>query len=60
MVPVGFGTEFTVTDVEELLEFPQVFDGVTVMLPVEVPNFTEILVVFCPERIEAPVGTVQV
>jgi hypothetical protein len=43
----------------EGVPFPQLFVGVTVMFPELEPNVTFMVLVFCPDTIVVPVGTVQ-
>jgi hypothetical protein len=44
---------------EAIVPLPQLFVGVTVTAPPEVPNNTVISVVFCPDVMVAPAGTVH-
>jgi hypothetical protein len=60
IVPGVGGTLLIVIDLEEAVPLPQLFFGVTVTLPPELPNVTVMVLVFCPEVMVAPEGTVHV
>ena len=59
IVPVAVGADVTATVVEADVPLPQVFVGVTCMVPPDVANDAVILRVFVPFVMVAPAGKVQ-
>jgi hypothetical protein len=59
---MAVGFEIIVTALQKLDEFPQLFFAFTQTSPATAaePIFTVMEVVFCPDKIERPVGNVQV
>ena len=59
MVPGVAGAGVSVTASWLAALFPQLFPEVTATFPEVVPQSTEMAMVFCPETMVAPEGTVQ-